>query len=64
MNVVLKQYLRNLMGADQGDWADYVGQAELNCNVATHLAIKGLSFMMAYGVDALQPTNLVLEGAH
>ena len=64
VNGVLKQYLRNLVGADQGDWADYVGRAEFSCNVATHLATKGSSFMVAYGVDALQPTNLALEGTH
>jgi hypothetical protein len=64
VNGVLKQYLRNLVGADQGDWADYVGRAECNCNVATHLATKGWSFVVAYGVDALQPINLALEGAH
>src|SRR6202022_3745377 len=29
VNGVLKQYLRNLVGADQGDWADYVGRASL-----------------------------------
>ena len=27
MNGVLNQYLRNLVGVDQGDWADYVGRA-------------------------------------
>jgi len=50
VNGVLKQYLRNLVGADQGDWADYVGRAEFSCNVATHLATKGSSFVVAYGV--------------
>ena len=25
VNDVLKQYLRNLVGVDQGDWANYVG---------------------------------------
>ena len=64
VNGILKQYLRNLVGVDQGDWADYVGRAEFSCNVAMHLATKGLSFMVAHGVDALQPTNLALEGAH
>lgn len=50
VNGVLKQYLRNLVGADQGDWADYVGRAEFSYNVATHLATKGSSFMVAFGV--------------
>ena len=50
VNGVLKQYLRNLVGMDQGDWADNVGGVEFSCNVATHLATKGSSFMMAFGV--------------
>ena len=53
-----------LGGDDQGDWADYVGRANCNCNVAMHLATKGWSFVVAYGVGALQPINLGLEGAH
>ena len=28
VNGVLKQYSSKLVGADQGDWADYVGRAE------------------------------------
>ena len=64
VNGVLNQYLRNLVGVDQGDWADYVGRAEFNYNVAMHLATKELSFVVAYDVHALQPTNLALEGAH
>ena len=50
VNGVLKQYLRNLVEADQGDWADYVGRAECNYNVATHSATKGWSFMAAFGM--------------
>ena len=64
VNEVLKQYLRNLVGADQREWAEYVGRAEFSCNVATHLATKELSFVVAYRVDALQPTSLAFEGAH
>ena len=40
-----------------------MGRAEFSCNIATHLVTKELSFVMTYGVDALQPTNLALEGA-
>jgi hypothetical protein len=50
MNGILKQYLRNSVGVDQRDWADYVGRAELCCNVAMHLVTKGSSFVMACGV--------------
>jgi hypothetical protein len=46
----VNQYLRNLMGADQQDWVHYVDRAEFSCNVAMHLATKGSSFMVAYGV--------------
>ena len=64
VNGVLNQYLRNFVIADQQDWADYIGLAEFGCNVATHFATQGLSFVVAYGVNALQPTNLALVGAH
>ena len=53
VNGISKQYLMNLVGVEQRDWAEYVDQAKSSCNVATHLATKGLSFMMAYGVDML-----------
>jgi hypothetical protein len=46
----VNQYLRNLVGADQRDWVHYVGRAEFSCNVAMHLATKGSSFVVAYGV--------------
>ena len=52
VNEVLKQYLRNLVSADQGDWADYVGQAEFSYNVAMHSATKELPFVVAYGVHS------------
>ena len=50
VNGVLNQYLRNLVGVDQWDWADYVGREEFSRNVAMHLATKGSSFVMAYGM--------------
>ena len=62
VNGVLKQYLKNLVGMDQGDWADYVGRAEFCCNEATYLATKGWSFVVAHEVDALQPINLAIKG--
>jgi len=64
VNGVSNQYLRNLAGADQRDWVDCVDPTEFNCNVTMHLATKGSSFEVAYGVDTLQPTNLDLKGAH
>ena len=64
VNGVSNQYLRHLVSADQQDWVAYVGWAKFSCNVATHLATKGSSFVVAYVVGALQPTNLALEGAH
>ena len=64
VNGISNQYLRNLVGEDQRDWVDYEGWWEFSCNVAMHLATKGSFFVVAYGVDTLQPTNLDLEGAH
>ena len=47
MNKILNQYSKNLVGANQRDWADYVGRAEFSCNLATHLTINGFSFVVA-----------------
>ena len=52
------------MQADQRDWVDYLGREEINGNVATHSATVEFPFVVDYGVDALQPTNLALEEAH
>jgi hypothetical protein len=52
------------VNAKQEDWADYVGQGKLSYTVTMHLAIKMFSFMVAYGVDDLQPTNPGIKGAH
>lgn len=48
------------MSADQQNCIDYVGQTSFSCNVATHLATKGSSFVEAYRVD----TNLVFKRVH
>ena len=52
-----------MVGADQQDWVDYVGWPVFSYNVATHSAFKKSPLVVAYGVDAFQPTNLALEGA-
>ena len=50
VNGVLEQYLRHLVGAKQGDWAEYVSRAEFSYNVAMHSATKELPFVVTYGV--------------
>ena len=40
VNGVLKQNLRTLVGADQGDWVDHMGPRKLSYNVAVHAATK------------------------
>jgi hypothetical protein len=46
----LDQYLRNLVGVDQRDWADYVDSMKFRYNVAMYLATKGSFFAVACGV--------------
>ena len=41
-----------------------MGLAEFNYNAATHLTTKKPPSKVAYEVEPLQPTNLVLEGTH
>ena len=36
VNGVLNLYLKNLVGADQQNRADYEGQAEFSCDVINH----------------------------
>ena len=52
------------MGANQREWADYVGRAEFNCNVVTNLVSKGSSLVVAYEVEVLEPTNLTFKWAN
>ena len=52
VNGVLKQYLRNLVGADQGNWVDDMGSVEFNYNVGMHLATKEFPLVIAYGVHS------------
>jgi hypothetical protein len=42
--------LRPLVSADTRDWVDYVGRAKFSRTVAMHLATKGSSFVVAYGM--------------
>lgn len=63
VNGILNQYARNLVSADQQDWVDYVGRAELTCNVATYLMTKWSHFVLAYGLDVFQPINLAFDKA-
>ena len=37
VNEIFDQHLRNLVSADQQDWANYVGRADFSYNVVTHL---------------------------
>ena len=40
----------SLVGADQRDWVEFVGRTEFSRNVVMHLAKKGSSFVVAYGL--------------
>ena len=61
VNGVLNQYLRNYVSADQSDWSEYLGLAEFSYNASRHSATGQSPFKVAYGVEPLMPTDLVLD---
>ena len=56
MDEILNQYFRNLVGCAK--------EIARTMWVEQSLATKLSSFVVAYGVNALIPTNLALEGIH
>jgi hypothetical protein len=51
------------MNVEQCNRVDYVGLAEFNYNVVTHLVTKQLPFKVAYGIMPLHPIDSKLKGA-
>ena len=62
VNLVLQEYLRNYMNADQTDWADYIGMAEFNYNNIKYLETGFSPFMVVSGTEPLSPIDLALQG--
>ena len=62
VNLLLQEYLRNYVNADQTNWADYTSMAEFSYN-NTKLSKMGFSpFMVVSGTEPLSPIDLALQG--
>ena len=49
VNLVLQEYLRNYVNADQTDWADYISMAEFSYNNTKHSGTGFSPFMVVSG---------------
>ena len=62
VNLVLQEYLRNYVNADQTDWADHISMAKFSYNNTKHLGMGFSLFMVVFGTELLSPIDLALHG--
>ena len=62
VNLVLQEYLRNYVNADQTDWADHISMAEFSYNNTKHSGTGFSPFMVVFGTEPLSPIDLALQG--
>ena len=60
VNLVLQEYLRNYVNADQTDWADYINMAEFSYSNTKHSRTGFSTFMVVFGMEPLSPIDLAL----
>ena len=62
VNLVLYEYLRNYVNADQTDWADHISMAEFSYNNTKHSRTGYSPFMVVSRTEPLFPIDLALQG--
>ena len=62
VNLVLHEYLRNYVNADQTDWADHISMAEFSYNNTKHSGTGFSPFMVVFKTEPLSPIDLALQG--
>ena len=62
VNLVLQEYLRNYVNADQTDWADYISMAEFSYNNTKRSGTGFSPFKVVSGTEPLSPIDLALQG--
>ena len=60
VNLVLQEYLRNYVNADQTDWADHISTAEFSYNNTKHSRTGFSPFMVVSEIETLSPIDLAL----
>ena len=61
VNLVLQEYLRNYVNADQTDWADHISMAEFSYNNTKHSGTGFSPFMVVSGTEPLSPIDLAFQ---
>jgi hypothetical protein len=59
VNLVIQQFLRNYVAADQQDWVDHLELAEFCYNNSEHSATGATPFQMVTGKSPIVPTTWV-----
>ena len=57
VNLVLQEYLRNYVNADQTDWADHISMAEFSYNNTKHSGTGFSLFMVVFRMELLSPID-------
>ncbi len=57
VNLVIQQFLRNYVAADQQDWVDHLELAEFCYNNSEHLVTRATPFQMVTGKSSIVPTS-------
>ena len=60
VNLVLQEYLRNYVNADQTDWVDHISMAEFSYNNTKHSGTGFSPFMVVSRTEPLSPIDLAL----
>jgi hypothetical protein len=62
VNLVIQQFLRNYVAADQQDWVDHLELAEFCCNNSEHSATGSTPFQMVTGKSPIVPMTWASQG--
>ncbi len=62
VNLVIQQFLKNYVAADQQDWVDHLELAEFCYNNSEHSATGSTPFQMVTGKSSIVPMTWVAHG--
>jgi hypothetical protein len=62
VNLVIQQFLKNYVAADQQDWVDHLELAEFCYNNSAHSATRSTPFQMVTGKSLIMPMTWAAQG--
>ncbi len=62
VNLVIQQFLRNYVAADQQDWVDHLELAEFCYNNSEHFTTGSTPFQMVMGKSPIVPMTWATQG--